>query len=108
MARDVPARTIADVREQRVSARYIFLWPVRVDLVLNLIVFLCNGQDSSAMDGAIRKTQFGEDDAQLVPGEIRKVKKQEQADQNQDEALEERSRSGLRSALCVRHRLGKS
>jgi hypothetical protein len=90
------------------SARYIFLWPVRVDLVLNLIVFLSNGQDSSAMDGAIRKTQFGEDDAQLVPGKIRKVKKQEQADQNQDEALEERSRSGLRSALCVRHRLGKS
>lgn len=89
MARDIPARAAAGVGEEGVRAGDVFLRPIGVDFVLNLVVFLGDGQDTRAMDGAIRKTEFGGDNAQLVPDKIGNIKKKEQAEQRQGEALEE-------------------
>ena len=56
---NVPAGAIVGVREQGVSARNIFLGASGIDLVLNFIVFLVNGQDARSMNGAICDTQLG-------------------------------------------------
>ena len=56
---NVPAGAIPGVREQGVSARNIFLWAVGIDLVLNFIVFLANGQDARSMNRAVCDTQLG-------------------------------------------------
>ena len=59
MTSNVPAGAIVGVREQGVSARNIFLGAIGIDLVLNFIVFLVNGQDARSMNGAICDTQLG-------------------------------------------------
>src|SRR5215469_4527714 len=56
---NVPAGAIVGVREQGVSARNIFLGAIGIDLVLNFIVFLVNGQDARSMNGAVCDTQLG-------------------------------------------------
>jgi len=107
VASDIPAGTSTGVREQGVSARDIFLGANRIDLVLNLVVFFSDGQNTRAMNGAVRDTQFRGDAAQLVPAKIGKIKKQEEAGKCQREAADERSGITPASKIGISHRLKK-
>jgi len=102
---DIPAGTIAGVREQGVCARNIFLGAIGIDLVLNLVVFFGNCQDARAVNEAVRDTQLRGDDAQFVPGKIDKVKKKQEAEKHRRESADERSTVAPEARIGLGHRL---
>jgi hypothetical protein len=95
---------IAGVRKQGVSTRNIFLWAIGIDLVLNLVVFFSDCQDTRAVNRAIRHTQLGGDNAQVVPSKIDEIKKQDEAEQYQRDAADESLRIVLRARLSISHK----
>lgn len=108
VAGDIPARAIAGVGKEAVDTRHIFLRAIGVDLVFDFIVFLRNGQDASAMDGALGGAQFRAEDAQLVPGKIQKVQKQEEPEEHQGYAAYQRLRGAAGAGMGIHRRLKKS
>lgn len=108
VASDIPARAIAGVGKEGVDTGHIFLGAIRVDLVFDFIVFLRDSQDASAMDGALGEAQFRGEDAQLVPGKIQKIKKQEEPEEHQAQAANQRLRRTVGARMGVHYRLKKS
>ena len=60
------------------------------------------------MNGALSEAQFRGEDAQLVPSKIDEVKKEQEADQHQGEAVNHRLKRAVGIMMAVDHRLKKS
>ena len=83
---DVPAGASATVGKERVAARQILFGFNGVQLIVYFVVFYGNGQKTDAVDGAVGRTQLGDMETQLVPGEVRKIENRQRAEKREENA----------------------
>lgn len=67
----------------------VFFRSQRVDLILHFVVLTGNGDDTGAMHGTGGRTQRGEGEAQVIPGEIQGIGESDDSQGKEEGAAEQ-------------------
>ena len=84
VARDVPARAYAAVREKGADAREVFFGFLCVNLVFDFVVFELNGEKPDAVYAAAGGTRSGVVHAELKPKRVAEIDEQEQSERREE------------------------
>ena len=92
MTSNIPTGAHAVLREHRVAARNVFFGMDHVEFVGGLAALVGNGQETNAVERTGSRAEFREMQAKFVPGKIRQIDKQQQAERREDESTHTEAR----------------